>query len=420
MLDYKALEAAVDSLSDKIVDYARQLIRYPSLSGRELEAQRYLASVMDSLGADVIDLWEPDFASLSQHPAFVSSRSSFAGSPNLAGLWRGGGQGRSLILSSHIDIVPEGDSEAWSLAPFGGHIADGKIYGRGVSDMKGSLAAMFGAMEAIKASGLRLAGDLSIISTIEEETGSAGALAAALRGYRADAAIIPEPTGFAVCPAQQGGARFRITVRGRSAHGGQRYLGVSAVEKADLVRRGLAKYEAYLNEKFQSEFYRHLAMPFTINIGLFQSGEWFCTVPQSAYMEGRLAVPPGLSVARSLDNLKRFIELETADDPWFKEYPVEVDIFGSYWEPAQMPSAHPLIELAAAAVERIRGQAAQVCGTSWGTDGRMFSEFAQTPSLVFGPGTSAHCPDEFLPVGDLIQYTKILAGLIVQWCGLVK
>ncbi|MDR0355485.1 MAG: ArgE/DapE family deacylase [Deltaproteobacteria bacterium] len=414
---YADLDEAVDELAEKIVECAREILRRPSLSGGEAEAQRHVGGLMESLRADRVDRWEPDIEELVRHPAFVSGRSSFVGSPNVAGLWRGTGDGRSLILCSHIDVVPEGDPAEWTHPPFAGEVSDGVIYGRGASDMKATMAAMFGAIEVVRALGLKLRGDLTVLSVVEEETGSAGALSAVLRGYRADAAILPEPTGFAVCPAQQGGARFRVVVKGKSAHAGQRHLGVSAVEKTDLVRAGLVKYEAHLNEKYRTELYAHLETPFTINIGLFQSGDWFCTVPESARLEGRMAVPPGLSVKESLKNLESFILAETEKDPWLRSHPPKVEIFDTYWEPAQMRSDHPLIDLVGEAYARRTGRPPKVHGTSWGTDGRMFTEFADTPSLIFGPGVSAHCPDEFLRVDDLLEYAKMLTQIVVDWCG---
>jgi acetylornithine deacetylase len=417
---YEALNGKIDELSEKIIACAQEILRRPSPSGGEREAQQGLGETMKSLQADRLDLWEPDYEELSSHPAFVSGRKSFSGSPNLAGTWKGAAGGRSLILCSHVDIVPEGDVAEWTFPPFGGEVSDGVIYGRGVSDMKGSMAAMFGAVEAIKALGLKLAGDLTIISTIEEETGSAGALAAVMRGYRADAALIPEPTGFSICPAQQGGARFMVSVKGKSAHAGQRYLGVSAVEKSDLARRGIAKYEAYLNEKYRTSLYAHLEMPFAVNIGLFQSGEWFCTVPETARLEGRMAVPPGLTVQESLTNLREFILAETRNDPWLSLHPPETAILDAYWEPAQISQDHPLVALAGQAFNRCTGRRPVIHGTPWGTDGRMFTEFAATPALVFGPGSSAHCPDEFLRAADLLAYAKMLAHIIIDWCGLAK
>ena len=407
----------VDKIRDRIVSYSQRLIQFPTTSGNEADAQSYVKEVMESIGCDHTDVWEPDYQELSGHPAFVSGRDGFEGSPNLAGVWKGEGGGRSLILCSHIDVVPEGNHEMWTFPPFDGAVNDGTIYGRGVSDMKGSMAAMFGAIETLRALNIKLKGDVTIISTIEEETGSAGSLSVALRGYSADVAIIPEPTGFKICPAQQGAARFKISIKGKSAHAGQKYFGVNAMEKADIVRRGIDKYEVFLNKTYKSTLYENVDVPFTINVGVFQSGDWFCTVPEDAYMEGRMAIPPGMTVDSALDNLRQFIWEEIKTDDWLKEHVPDVQLYDCWWGPSSIDQDHPIVDISRRALEEVTEKQPCIEGTPWGTDGRMFTEFANTPSLVFGPGTSAHCPDEFLPVDDLIDYTKILTKVIIDWCG---
>jgi acetylornithine deacetylase len=410
------LSQVVEQLSEVIVNRASEILRFPSKQGAEADAQNYVAKTAKELQASTIDIWEQDYSELSQHPAFVSNRTDFSRSPNLAATWKGRGGGRSLILMSHIDVVPEGNLEEWNYAPFSGEISEGIIYGRGVSDMKGSMAAMFGVIEGLKTLGINLLGDLTIISTIEEETGGSGALSAVLRGYRAQAAIVPEPTGFAICPAQQGGARFYITIQGKSAHAGERLKGVSAIEKADLVRRGLKDYELFLNKSFRSSYYEGFEMPFSVNVGVMKSGDWFCTVPESASLEGRLAIPPGFTVQESLKMLRHFIAQVAQSDPWLKEHPPEVTFGQTYWQPAQIAPDSPIVTAAKEAFQEYFERPPIIRGTAWGTDGRMFTEFADTPSLVFGPGTSAHCPDEFLPIDDLLNFTKILINLVAKWC----
>lgn len=411
------LYKAVDSLASRVRDWAVELLRFPTLQGREAEGQNYILSQAQKLGADAVDIWEPDFETLKTHPAFVSDREDFSGSPNLAATWRGKGGGRDLLLVSHIDVVPEGDLKDWAHGPFDGDIDDGVIYGRGVSDMKGTVAAMLGVVAALKALKLSLAGNLTILSTIEEETGGCGALSAVLRGYKASAAIVPEPTGFALCPAQQGGARFKIVVEGKSAHAGERLKGVSALDKLDPVRQGLLEYERYLNDTFRSVYYEEAELPFSVNVGTVFGGDWFCTVPQTATIEGRLAVPPGLTVEESLVKLKEFVYRITDADPWLSKHPPEISFGRTFWQPSRIDPDSPIVVAAKEAFEDCLGRSPIVRGTPWGTDGRMLTEFGQTPSLVFGPGTSAHCPDEFLKVSDLIDYAKILLNIVVNWCG---
>ena len=106
--------------------------------------------------------------------------------------------------------------------------------------------------------------------------------------------------------------------------------------------------------------------------------------------------------------------------PWLGLNPPEVDIFGAYWESAAISLDHPIVKTAAAAFESHFKRPARISGTPWGTDGRMFTELAGTPALVFGPGVSAHCPDEFMSIEDLLDYTKILARILVDWCGYIE
>jgi acetylornithine deacetylase len=411
------LSMAVGRHCDEIIGWASDLVAIPSRQGQEAAAQDYLRQSVAALGADSIDVWEPEFAQLKEHPAFISNRSDFSGSPNLAATWRGSGGGRSLILSSHIDVVPEGDPKQWRHDPFSGKVEDGVIYGRGISDMKGTLASMLGAISALRELQVNILGDLTIISTIEEETGGCGALSAVLRGYKADAAVVPEPSGFAICPAQQGGAKFHIFVQGKSAHAGERLKGISAVDKIDPVRVGIANYERYLNENFRSVYYKEGELPFSVNVGVVNGGDWFCTVPEKATIEGRLAVPPGLTVEESLEKLKEFVYQQTDSDPWLRNHRPEINLGKIYWQPAQIPIDSQIVKVAQEAYLGYFEKAAVVKGTPWGTDGRMFTEFAGTQSVVFGPGTSAHCPNEFVKVGDLIDYSKVLVNIIALWCG---
>lgn len=109
-----------------------------------------------------------------------------------------------MILNAHIDTVEPGDRTHWSVDPFSGEVRDGRLYGRGSCDMKGGLIAELIALRALDAAGLELAGDILVESVISEEDGGAGALASILRGHRADAAIITEPTQLAIIPAQGG------------------------------------------------------------------------------------------------------------------------------------------------------------------------------------------------------------------------
>ena len=162
-------------------------MRIPSQTGDEGSAQEAVARLMRAHDLEV-DVWEPDVTALEPHAESVTLDGGFADRPNVVGIWRGQGRGRSLILNGHIDTVEVGDPSAWSHAPLGGDVVHGRLYGRGACDMKGGIVANLFAVRALRLAGFAPAGDVIVESTISEEDGGAGALAAVLRGYVADGA----------------------------------------------------------------------------------------------------------------------------------------------------------------------------------------------------------------------------------------
>ena len=140
--------------------------------------------------------------------------------------------------------MPVGDEAAWTTPPWDPAVRDGRVYGRGAVDMKGGLCCALFAAQAIRDSGVRLRGRLSVASVVGEEDGGTGTLATLLRGHTADGAVVVEPTRLRVVPAQAGSLMFRLVVHGLSAHGCVREEGVSAVEKFVPLLAALRRLEA--------------------------------------------------------------------------------------------------------------------------------------------------------------------------------
>ena len=142
-------------------------------------------------------MWEPDPVALLKYegkPGYTEGR-SFHNRPNLVGVLKGYGEGRSLFLTGHVDVVDaDAKKEAWVCDPWAAAIRDGCIYGRGIADMKGGIASMIMAVESIREVGIDLRGDVLVGTVVDEETGSMGMLSLVDRGYSADAGIMTEPT----------------------------------------------------------------------------------------------------------------------------------------------------------------------------------------------------------------------------------
>src|SRR5688500_2491602 len=199
---------AVAARRDDLVARSKASVRVPSVTGEEAAVQTVVAARMRAQGLET-DVWEPDPVELAPYADHVGAFASFVSRPNVVGTLRGRGGGKSLILNAHIDTVEPGDPATWTHPPFAAEVADGQTFGRGACDMKAGLATHLIALQALRDAGLHLRGDVTVESVISEEDGGAGALAAILRGYTADGAIITEPTRLAVVPAQGGSLVFR-------------------------------------------------------------------------------------------------------------------------------------------------------------------------------------------------------------------
>nr|WP_310225228.1 peptidase [Paenibacillus qinlingensis] len=399
--------------------FLQQLVKMPSTQGHEQEAQLFIAEKLRELALDV-EVWEPDGDALQSHPYFCSPRSHFTGSPNVVGVLKGSGGGRSLLLNGHMDVVPEGNREQWQDDPFSGRVVDGKLYGRGATDMKGGTASLLMAVEAIQGLGLTLKGDVIFESVIEEESGGAGTLAAIVKGYRADAALIPEPTNLRIFPKQQGSMWFRIEVKGRSAHGGTRYEGVSAIEKSVTVIQHIRELEELRNARIIDPLYAKNPIPIPINIGIIQGGNWPSSVSDTVKLEGRMGVAPEETLEAAKAEMSDWMAGLSLKDPWFESHPPHVEWFGAQWVPGSVDPEHDLMKVLMQQYRVVKQDEPTIEASPWGTDGGLLTQVGETPCIVFGPGITqvAHYPNEHIVLDHMFEAAEIIALTIIHWCGL--
>ncbi|MEH7113504.1 peptidase [Neobacillus niacini] len=393
------------------------LVQENSIRGNESSAQAVIIEKCRQLGLN-LDIWEIDRDEIKNHEAFCCDRDSFEGNPNVVAVLKGAGGGKSIILNGHIDVVPVGDEKNWTHDPFSGQIECGKLYGRGSTDMKGGTAALIMAIESLIATGTKLKGDVIFQSVIEEESGGAGTLAAVLRGYHADGAIIPEPTGMKIFPKQQGSMWFRVRVKGRAAHGGTRYEGVSAIEKAVVVIQKLQQLEKNRNIKITDPLFNNIPIPIPINIGKINGGEWPSSVPDLVVIEGRMGVSPEETITAAQAEMAAVLNELNVQDKWFQANPLEIEWFGGRWLPGNLEVDHPLMKILSNSFEKVKGEAPVIEASPWGTDGGILSNIGNTPVVVFGPGitAAAHDADEHIILEDLFAASKIIALTILKWC----
>lgn len=399
--------AALDE--NGLIETFRMLLRHRSITGHEAGAQRWLGGQMRALGLEV-DLWEIDVEELRKHPAFPGMEVDRSGRAalGLVGSWQGG-EGRRLVFNGHLDVVPEGDHANWSHDPWGAELEDGNIYGRGACDMKGGLIAALYAIKAIKDAGVPLGGTLLIQSVIGEEDGGLGTFATLLRGHRGDAAIVCEPTGLDLVPANAGALTFAVRVPGKSAHACVRLEGVSAVEKYLDIHRALIELERERNSNVTHPLLGKLNLPYPLSIGRIQGGNWSSSVPEELIFEGRIGVAMGENAQHVREQFERTLHTLVEADPWLKDHPLEISWTGGQFESGEIPHDHPLVQLCGQCVQEITGRAPEVKGEPYGSDLRLLINLGNMPALLVGPGdvVCAHMPDERVPASELVRAARI-------------
>lgn len=402
---------------DAMLRYLCELVAVPSLDGEETAAQEHVAAQMERCGLQV-DVWDLDFDRLRQHPAFSMEAERKQGL-GVVGLMGKDSGGRSLIFNGHVDVVPSGDEGAWHYAPWQGTITDGRVYGRGAADMKGGLCCALFAAKALRDAGVRLKGGLIVESVIGEEDGGVGTLAAVLRGYRADGAVVAEPTELIVAPAQAGALNFRVTVPGKAAHGCVREEGVSPVEKFIPIHEALMALERDRNKDVRDPLYARYQLPYALCIGNVNAGTWASSVAESLVFEGRFGVAVDEDVGAARRSLEEAVARAAQADPWLRAHPPLVEWWGGQFEPARIAIEHPLVETVASALGDATGTQARVEGMTYGADMRLLVNVGDTPTVLFGPGDvrNSHREDEYVLVEELVAAARTLALTALRFCG---
>lgn len=417
-VDVADIAKAVASLREPLVAALQELVRTESHTGNEGAVQETVARLMLEQGLSV-DSWEPSEEVLAPYAEHVTLAGGFSGRPNVVGTLAGAGGGRSLILNGHIDTVDAADVAAWDADPYSGEIRDGVLFGRGSCDMKAGVIANLFALRALQAAGLAPCGNVIVESTIAEEDGGAGALAAILRGYVADACIITEPTNLDIVVAHGGSLMFRLIVPGLSAHAATRDEGVSAIEKFSYLHAGLLAFEARRNAANDHPLYAHLANKIPLSVGTIRAGAWASTVPDLLVAEGRAGLAPGEDLETFKGEFAAEVQAIAAGDPWLREHPPRIEWLEGQFAPSEVPMDHALVQMLGEGARAALNETPVISGVTYGADMRHFVNTGGMPCVMFGAGDvrQAHAPNESIIIDDVLKATTVLALFVAGWCG---
>jgi acetylornithine deacetylase/succinyl-diaminopimelate desuccinylase len=388
---WQRVDAAIDAA--EVLALARRLVAVPSFAADH---------GWEAGAAEVLE----DF--LQEEGVTMTRQPVVGGRENLIAVLPGRSIGRPLLmLNGHLDTVPPSGSMRYP--PFAAEVHDGRLWGRGAVDMKGSVAAMTAAFVALHRAGLRPPRPLVLAAVIGEETGGLGTSALGRGGPPADMAVVGEPSSLAIIPAHRGVFRCDVVVRGRAAHGSTPEIGVNAI---GLAARLIVALDERLPEMWQSQRHPVLGGP-SVNIGTIRGGIATNVVPDRCEFTFGKRWIPGDSPERIRADLEAVIgaaigagRAEVVRDEAFEAVPRP---------PLDLPVDHPLVRALAHAVEAVTGRGAPIGRFQAFTDAAVL-QAAGTPAVVFGPGdlALAHTDEEHVPVDALHAAARIYARLAVQ------
>jgi acetylornithine deacetylase len=379
-------------LLDLVTEYVKIDSRNPNLTPGapgEGEMASSVAAHMTDLGLDV-SVFEPE-----------------PGRPNVVGILEGVGGGRSLLLNAHMDTVNFEGMEA----PLSADVRDGRLYGRGSQDMKGSLATMLAAVKALIDKGVKLAGDVIVAAVSDEEYASIGA-EDVVKHITAEAAIVTEPTDMRLCRAHRGFIWYEVKTLGRAAHGSRYQEGIDA-----NMRMG--RFLARLDELGQELLERPphpLAGPPSLHASILQGGTELsvyaaeCTLKlERRTIPGETADTTGAEIGAIIQNLT-FADntFRATVDRLFERPPFEVD------------EKATIVQVMDTVMSQVMGENRPHVGATFWTDAAIFAA-AGMETVLLGPvGEGLHSAVEWVDIASLNQLASVLADACVDYCNLAQ
>ena len=421
----------IDGHKDEVTGLLTALIRQPSVNPyfdeereymKEGDAQRLLKNYLEEMGMET-EFTYPDAEELAEYegkPGYYADH-TFEDRPNLYAVRKGSGDGKSIMLSGHIDVVQRGSK--WTKNPFGGEEKDGRIYGRGAVDMKGGIAAMTVALKAITESGIELKGDVKIGTVVDEEAGGMGTLALMANGYRADGCLITEPTNLKIAPLCRGILWGKLIIEGRAGHielkqGDFRTGGaVDAIEKASLY---LEQFRRLNKEWSVTKEHKYLPIPCQIHIAQIHAGEYPTTFANHAELTFDAQYLPSEKDENGLGSkvkmeIEQFVHAVAMTDPWLRENPPKIE-----WlidaDCGETLDDQPFFKTVRDSSREVNPESI-VEGICCHIDMGWFCNVG-IPTLNIGPGDPrlAHQADEYVETEELVTCTKMIAWILMNWC----
>jgi len=329
-------------------------------------------------------------------------------------------QGRSLIMQGHVDVVPEGPADMWATSPYEPVIDGDWMQGRGAADMKAGCASNLFALDALRSLGLQPAATVYLQSVVEEESTGDGALMTHLRGYKADAALVSEPSHETLTRANVGVIWFQLEVRGVPVHVQRMGSGANAIDAAYRVIGDLRLMEAEWNARKESvPHFAHMEKPINLNVGKIAGGDWASSVPSWCKVDCRISILPGTDVETAKQEIVDRVAAFTRNDPFLSNMPPRVTFNGFQAEGYVLKPGSDAETVLGRAHESVFGRKLETVTSLAYLDSRVYVLFDDIPALNYGAiSRGVHGVDEGVNLPSLKNTTAAMALFMAEWCGL--
>jgi succinyl-diaminopimelate desuccinylase len=376
----------------ELFDLTTRLVQTPTENppGNEKAAAQFLKPLLSKMGFKIKTVLSPK------------------GRWNLIAEKRWGKGGRTLIFNGHLDVVPARDPSQWKYPPFQGKLSNGRIYGRGASDMKSGIASFIHALSMIDRSKFHFHQGAIILHLVsdEESHGHQGmGFLTQKGGIQGDAALVGEPTNLHPVIAHKGALWLRISTFGKSAHSARPHLGINAIEK-------MMKLMDRLNSIPLEREHPLLGKP-TFNVGKIQGGTKINVVPDRCEIEVDRRMLPGEKKEEVLREMKKILDLIQSQDPLFQYQMEEID----FAEASEVDPEEEIVRIGVEAIQEVMGKKPPLRAFSGFTDSRFYINQCHIPTLIFGPGDTnqSHTIDESVEVEALVRAAHIYALIITNY-----
>ncbi|NSW89080.1 MAG: M20/M25/M40 family metallo-hydrolase [Firmicutes bacterium] len=408
----------IDKNKDYCITLLQELIRIPSENfpplGYEKKCQEYLAERYKELGLR-IDMFTPDsIENIENHPGYLKER-DYKDRPNLIGIYKGMKSTKKIMLSAHVDVVPVGNPNDWTVNPWSGLLRDGKVYGRGACDDKEGLAAAYMALKAVIDCNIKLDNDVVLASVVDEEGGGANGSLAAVLKYPCNYYIYADGVNFDIAPVSVSGGRFKIEFETKKAM----QDASNCLDAMYVMRNELKNFEKEKLKEFESDpLFNATAFKSTVfRILEFKIGdETDLSFANSGIIKAYLYSTKNKDV-----NEKQLLEcIDSAYEKMDKSkiHKPKLSFYRRFFNGAKTDINDILVKTVAANYERVTGEKAKLAAGAI-SDLPIYYEFGKGSCICFGIGTwdtegACHMPDEFVKTDDLIDFAKVMSLTLID------